>query len=113
MFSMKTKWLKISDSFDDLDRRLNGKEVSPISFNNLPLLLVKHADQFYLVKNKCPHQGIKLDHAKCENGFIVCPWHHYGFDLKNGRGGGLYLDNYPLEKRDDGVYAGFEYFSWL
>jgi nitrite reductase/ring-hydroxylating ferredoxin subunit len=113
MFSMKMKWLKLADSFDEIDRRMNGKELHALSFNNLPMLLVKHQNQFFLVKNKCPHQGIKLDKAQCENGYLICPWHHYGFDLKTGRGGGLYLDNYPLEKREDGIYAGFEYFSWF
>lgn len=113
MFSTKMKWLKLAGSLDEIEQRMRGKEVHPISFNNLSLLLVKHRGEFFLVKNKCPHQGMRLDEASCENGYIVCPWHHYGFDLKTGRGGGLYLDNYPLEKREDGVYAGFEYFSWF
>lgn len=113
MFSMKMRWLKIADSFAELENRMAGKEVHALSFNNLPLLLVNHENKFYLVKNKCPHQGIKLDKATCDKGYLVCPWHHYGFDLKTGRGAGLYLDNYPLEQRDDGIYAGFEYFSWF
>lgn len=113
MFSMKTKWLKLADSREALDRWMQGKEVHAILFNNLALLLVKHSGEFYLVKNKCPHQGIRLDKASCDNGFIVCPWHHYGFDLKTGRGADMYLDNYPLEERADGIYAGFEYFSWF
>ena len=113
MFSMKWKWLKFADSRNDLENKLGSKEMIPVHFNNQNLLLVRHNNNYYLVKNKCPHQGVKLDHAKCENGFIVCPWHHYGFDLKTGRGAGLYLDNYPLEFREDGLYAGFEYFSWF
>lgn len=114
MFSLKMKWLKFADSTEDLEKRMNGKELHPVYFDGKGLLLVKHENEFYLVKNKCPHQGIKLEKAQCDKGFIVCPWHHYGFDLKTGRGGGgLYLDNYPLEKREDGIYAGFEYFSWF
>lgn len=81
--------------------------------NRKVCLLIKHQDAYYLVKNSCPHQGVSLEKASCEDGFIVCPWHRYGFDLKTGRGAGLYLDNYPIEIRDNGVYAGFEYFSWF
>ena len=114
MFSLKTKWIKFANTFNELDTRLNGKEIQSLFFNGKNVLLVKHDNQFYLVKNKCPHQGIKLAQAQCDKGYIVCPWHHYGFDLKTGRGGsGLYLDNYPLEQREDGIYAGFEYFSWF
>lgn len=110
---MKMKWIRLAVSYEELDDRMQGKTVFPISFNQKSLLLVFHNDTYFLVKNKCPHQGIKLDHAQCQDGFIVCPWHHYGFDLKTGRGAGLYLDHYPLEKRADGIYAGFEYFSWF
>jgi len=113
MFSMKMKWLRFADSLLDLENKLGSKELVPLHFNNQNLLLIRHQGKYYLVKNKCPHQGIKLDNAKCENGYIVCPWHHYGFDLNSGRGAGLYLDNFPVEFRQDGVYAGFEYFSWF
>lgn len=113
MFSMKVKWLKLADSWGELNARLTNRQTCSISLNNLALLLVKHQEVFYLVKNKCPHQGVRLDKAQCEDGFLICPWHHYGFDLKTGRGAGLYLENYPLEERSDGIYAGFEYFSWF
>lgn len=113
MFSTKIKWVKLADSFEELKSRLNNRETMPLVLNQISVLLIHHENNFYLVKNKCPHQGIKLDQATCEDGFIVCPWHHYGFNLKTGRGAGMYLDNYPIEKRDDGIYAGFEYFSWF
>ncbi len=113
MFSTKIKWVKVADNQQDLEKKLAGKEISPISVNSTGCVLVKHQETYYLVKNKCPHQGMKLDKAVCEDGFIVCPWHRYGFDLKTGRGAGMYLDNYPIEEREDGYYAGFEYFSWF
>lgn len=35
--------------------------------------------------DKCPHQGASLSGGKCTKESIVCPWHHYHFDLKTGR----------------------------
>ena len=90
-----------------------GKKSCGFNVNSTNVLLLFHQNKYHLVKNKCPHQGIKLDGAKCEEGMIVCPWHHYAFDLKTGRGGGLHLENYPIEFRENGIYAGFEYFSWF
>jgi 3-phenylpropionate/trans-cinnamate dioxygenase ferredoxin subunit len=113
MFSTKIKWVKIAENQEDLRKQLHSKNCQPIVVNNIGCLLIWHKEAFYLVKNKCPHQGIKLTGAHCEDGFIVCPWHRYGFDLKTGRGAGLYLENYPIEEREDGFYAGFEYFSWF
>lgn len=111
MFSMKTKWVKFASSAEELDQRLGKKECVPMKVNSKAVLLVKHQDQYRMVKNKCPHQGITLENAYCIEGDIVCPWHHYGFNLEHGRGAGLYLEVYPIEKREDGYYAGFEKFS--
>ena len=48
-------------------------------------------------------------------GNIVCPVHRYKFSLQHGRnssGEGYYLKIYKVEKREDGVYIGFQA-SWL
>jgi len=113
MFSMKIKWVYFAESWAELEKELNNRSCAKLVIDGHGVLLVKHANTFYLVKNKCPHQGAKLDNATCEDGKIVCPWHHFGFDLKTGRGAGLYLENYPIEEKLDGLYAGFEYFSWF
>ena len=111
MFSMKMRWVKVFESVDEMKQLTRENRNYALKVQGKALLLIQHQSKFYLVKNKCPHQGIGLDHAKCEDGFIVCPWHRYGFDLKTGRGAGLYLENYPLETRENGIFAGFEYFS--
>ena len=113
MFALKIKWIRFADSFESLSGEMNKRNCMSKVIDGKGVLLVKHKDAFYLVKNKCPHQGAKLNNAVCEEGKIVCPWHHYGFDLKTGRGAGLYLENYPIQERSDGLYAGFEYFSWF
>ena len=110
---MKNKWVRFADSFAELNRLLNQRTCAPIVIGGHGLLLVKHGEKYYLVKNKCPQQGAKLDNAVCEDGKIVCPWHRYGFDLETGRGAGMYLENYPVDEREDGLYAGFVYFSWF
>jgi len=112
MFETKIRWVKFAESEEDLEQILLGKTCGKVRVNGKAVLLVKYSNKYYLVKNKCPHQGITLEKASCEDGFIVCPWHRYGFDLHTGRGGGgLHLENYPIEKRDSGWYAGFEYIS--
>jgi nitrite reductase/ring-hydroxylating ferredoxin subunit len=113
MFSMKIKWVRFAEDEAALTQLLKSKKCSPLKVNAKAVLLVEHNGNYHMVKNRCPHQGITLENASCEDGKIVCPWHHYGFDLENGRGAGLYLDIYPIEKREDGYYAGFEYFSFF
>lgn len=113
MFSYKKKLVHFVDNIDELKDLLQSRSQVPIKVDNKQLLLVYHQNEFHLVKNRCPHQGKELTDAKCEEGKIVCPYHHYAFDLNNGRGNGLYLDIYPIVIQEDGVYVEFEYFSFF
>jgi nitrite reductase/ring-hydroxylating ferredoxin subunit len=60
----------------------------------LPLRLRLHGREFRLVEldgeilahpTFCPHLGGPLEDAPLEDGRITCPWHGYGYDLRNGR----------------------------
>ena len=37
------------------------------------------------VDAECPHEGGPLQEGTIEDGCVVCPWHAYRFDTKNGR----------------------------
>lgn len=71
------------------------------------LCIVKTGDEIYATQPYCPHAGATLAGGWCKNGKLICPYHRYEYDLKTGRGGtgqGDYIDIYPTEVRDDGVY---------
>lgn len=53
---------------------VNGKEI----------VLCKHEDKFYATSAICPHQGGPLDEGTLENGCVVCPWHGWVFNVKDG-----------------------------
>lgn len=65
----------------------------------------------YAFKNRCPHQNKSLAGCKVHEGHVVCPVHQYSFSLEDGRGHGLYLENYPIEYRENGVFVGIEKWS--
>lgn len=111
MFSMKTKWVKFFSSESQMKTDIGKRDSLPIVVNGKNLILLKSQEEYHLILSKCPHQGLSLREAHCENGNVVCPHHQYHFSLETGRGHGLYLERYPIEIREDGVYAGFEYFS--
>ncbi len=108
---MKVRWVKIFSSKDEMLQALGKRSSMEIRANGKDLVMLREEDQVYLIQNKCPHQGLSLKDAKCENGMVICPFHQYRFSLENGRGHGLYLERYPVEYRENGVFAGFEYFS--
>jgi nitrite reductase/ring-hydroxylating ferredoxin subunit len=77
------------------------------------VLFMLEENQIIAFKNKCPHQGAKLNGCKLERGKVVCPVHNFRFDVENGRGHGMYLDVYPLEENADGFFLLRTYFSWF
>lgn len=108
---MKVKWVRFFSSKEEMIETMGVRSSLPVKVNNKDLILLKNESSYHLIKNKCPHQGLPMNEAYCEGDHVVCPYHQYKFSLETGRGHGLYLDHYPIEFRQDGVYAGFEYFS--
>ncbi len=105
------KWFKIFSS--DV---LNGVDfVKRIDVSGQKLCAVKIADKIFVIQNKCPHAGADLSQGWCHNGKIVCPYHRHEFDLTTGRGipgQGNYVNTYPIELRDDGIYVGLNDQWW-
>ena len=114
MFSTKIRWYKIADSEQILLKSMSSKGLSRIVVKNTAICLLNNNGKIKAIRDKCPHQGYAFSKGACiEDGKVVCPWHHYGFSLENGRGAGLYLEIYPCEEREDGFYLGMEYFSFF
>ena len=83
--------------------------------SGLKLCILKIGNDFYAVQNKCPHAGADLSKGWCVNGKIVCPYHRHEFDIKTGRGAegqGNYIETYPIELREDGLYIGISKPWW-
>ncbi len=61
----------------------------------------------HLIQAKCPHAGADLGEADIVQDRIVCPKHHYKFDLSSGRcltDDCYRLRTYPLSEDEKGIY---------
>jgi nitrite reductase/ring-hydroxylating ferredoxin subunit len=77
------------------------------------LCLVSYEGVVFALGSKCPHAGGDLTQGWCSEGKLVCPIHRYSYDLKTGKGSpgqNDYIDNYPVEIRDNSVYIGITSF---
>ena len=61
-----------------------GKAV-PVRVGARRIAVYRIGDEFFAVKNICPHEGNPLHHAPAENGAAVCRAHGWRFDLKSGQ----------------------------
>lgn len=113
MFSDKTRQYRLADSREAFMKDFpDSKEITK-NFHFGEVLFVKKEEEIYAFINDCPHQGQKMQGCSIENGKVICPIHRYKFDIKTGRGHGLYLDFYPLEETKEGFFLLRTYFSWF
>ena len=89
---------------------LNGKPfIKKVKAGGKNICLVSVDNRIFALSAKCPHAGADLSEGWCNDGKLVCPFHHYSYDLKTGRGSAGqndYVETYPVEKRADGLYIG-------
>jgi len=89
--------------------------IKTVKVEGKQLCIVNDADKIYAVQSYCPHAGGHFDGGWCKNGSLVCPVHRYEYNLETGRGAegqGDYIDIYPTEIREDGLYIGFKKSWW-
>ena len=100
---------------------LSKQELNSIDFvkmivaNNKKICLIKNDEKYYAIQNTCPHAGGILSGGWCKEGNIVCPIHRWEYSLTTGRGAegqGDYINIYPTELKEDGLYVGFKESLW-
>ncbi len=105
-------WHKIAE----LNELPEGR-VKSVTAGTHQLALIHFAGQYAAMDNRCPHQGGPLGEGSIETGvdgkcWLRCPWHGWDFDPLTGKPPGGHEDTgqemFPVEIRDDGIYAGVE-----
>jgi len=103
-------WHKVAE----LDELPDGR-VKTATAGTVSLAIVHLQGQYVALDNKCPHQGGPLGEGTIERMpdgtcLLRCPWHGWDFDPITGKPPGGHDDPgqelFPIEQRDDGIYAG-------
>ena len=65
---------------------LRDGELIPVEINGRPVVLVRHAGDFFAVQNNCSHKDFPLSEAGFDprDEVLVCAWHGGCFDLRTG-----------------------------
>jgi len=102
------EWYKIPDL------KYTGQTfIKRVKAGGKTICLVGYDNQVFALSAKCPHAGGDLTQGWCKEGKLICPIHRYSYDLKTGKGSegqNDYIDNYPVEIKDDSVYIGISSF---
>ncbi len=106
----KRRWIKVAESLEEI--QFGNNNLAEIVADDKAVCIGKYREELFAFTAKCPHaSGFFKEGFIDALGNVVCPLHRYKFCMKNGRnvsGEGYYLKHWPVEKRDDGIYIGFE-----
>ena len=50
----------------------------------IEVALFRVDEHVYALENKCVHNGGPLGEGDCEDGYAICPWHGWRYDLATG-----------------------------
>lgn len=87
--------------------------ITKVKVNGKSICLVGYEGDVYAVSATCPHAGGEFSGGWCKDGKLICPLHRYQYDIFTGKGDpgqNDYIDVYPVEVREDGVYIGMTSF---
>src|SRR5688500_20330227 len=65
---------------------LRDGELLPVEIDGTPVVLVRHAGEFFATQNNCSHRDFPLSEAGFDprDGVLVCAWHGGCFDIRTG-----------------------------
>ena len=110
MAEKKYDWYKIAEHINELE--FAGNNIAVADLNGKKICIAKFRESVFAFAYKCPHAGgILADGFIDTLGNIVCPLHRYKYDMSNGRnisGEGYYLNHWPAEQREAGIFVGME-----
>lgn len=111
MFSQKTYWQKIASSSEELENKIPPNRYYKISIRGRQIIIGKGSKGFFALRDKCPHQNKPLSEGYSIDDRVICIYHQFSFDVYTGLGSCGGVDNYSIEKREDGVFLGIQYLS--
>lgn len=113
---MELDWIKIAGVTNKNKPIVPEGRIASIHIGGKHLYLTQHKGDYFAGEYKCPHAGGQLTQGwLTEKGEIVCPLHRFCFDLESGKntsGEGFYVQTYPIEVRENGLFLGLPKKKW-
>ena len=102
------KWIRIFDKLTNAINTIPNGNSKLVIIGDHRICLSNVHDQFYAIKDACPHSGHSLSQGKINYlNEIVCPLHGYRFSLKHGQEGDQKCKDaqtYRVKVREEGLY---------
>jgi nitrite reductase/ring-hydroxylating ferredoxin subunit len=102
-----TKSYTLGSSKAQIETMIPKLVIKKVKVGDRSIAVIRIEDEYYAFSSSCPHRGASLIEGTINGiGEIICPLHHYRFDLKSGQvknGDCANLEVFPCELVEDGL----------
>lgn len=79
------KEFKLGNSVTEVFEMLPESRIKKVKLGNKEIGIVRIGDRIVGFDAYCPHRGASLIQGTIHAGEVICPLHHYRFELQGGR----------------------------
>jgi nitrite reductase/ring-hydroxylating ferredoxin subunit len=101
------KTYTLGNSKAQIQKMIPKSVIKKVMVGDRSIGLIQLNDSFYAFSSTCPHRGASLIEGSINGiGEIICPLHHYRFDIKTGQvksGSCGDLEVFPCELLEGGL----------
>lgn len=77
--------IKLFQSKEEALKQLPLAVLKKFKVADQELAIVRTNSGIKVFQNACPHDGASLAAGEVHGEVVICPWHHYHFDLHTGK----------------------------
>lgn len=100
------KEFHLGNSIDEVGEMLPDSRIKKVRLGNREIGIVRIGEKIYGFNAFCPHRGASLIQGSIHTEEIICPLHHYRFELQTGRakaGNCSDLETFPCQLSEKGL----------
>jgi len=82
--------------------------ITEVEFGDRPIAICNVEGRLHAIEGTCPHRGAPLGHGALHGNTVVCPFHGWEFDCRDGRydlNPNLHLPTFPVEVREGEIFV--------
>jgi nitrite reductase/ring-hydroxylating ferredoxin subunit len=103
-------WHTLLPADESAVRQMKEQQLHALEIASKKICIAKIDGKWLGILNRCPHAGTPLSMGTCnKRGIIVCPTHHYKFQLSNGLsadGNHYRLPTFPIKIEQGRILVG-------
>lgn len=100
------KEFQLGNSISEVFDMLPDSRIKKVKLGNREIGIVRTGERVFGFNTFCPHRGASLIQGNIHSGEIICPLHHYRFELKTGQakmGDCSDLEIFPCHLSEEGL----------